>query len=236
VAVSSNSDAGAPAAVKAARVLSSPVLSALAVAAGLASGVGAVAGGCPLGCLRGPGLPARVLRGTLTGIGTLIGLWLLKLLATSLTLSSGASDVISGSAQEREGMACAQHLSTLRKAALTTAATLVIEMLAFAGLWVGPTWRIPHHFVTDTLSVFRELFRRLVLRKQPGSGFAEVPLAPAPDDDLLATRGALAVIYVTSSPCSIAVAGYAGADGESMTVHWLASPDASALLEPLRTP
>lgn len=87
----------------------------------------------------------------------------------------------------------------------------------FKFAWLLETWRLPGYVLSDTVIVFKVLFRRLVLLKKPESLMLSVPFDTGGATARSAARRAFALLVTTLSPNSIVM----GIDRESksMLVH-----------------
>lgn len=93
----------------------------------------------------------------------------------------------------------------------------------FRPAWLLETWRLPGDVLSDTVLVFKVLFRRIVLLKKPESLMRSVPFDFGGASARSAARRAIALIVTTLSPNSIVI----GIDRESrsMLVHQVEESD-----------
>lgn len=88
--------------------------------------------------------------------------------------------------------------------------------------WVAPAFRLPAQIVRDLGVVLRVLWRRVVAREEPRSGFVEVPVRAGGDtvDDV--TRRALIMVGSSVAPNSLVLG--IDRDRAVMIVHHLVVP------------
>jgi multisubunit Na+/H+ antiporter MnhE subunit len=89
--------------------------------------------------------------------------------------------------------------------------------------WLLPALRLPAQVVTDTVTVYRALWRKLVRGENPPAGFAEEPVEPGEDGPAGTARRTLLIGGRSLAPNTFAL----GIDAERgiMVVHRLVARD-----------